>query len=174
MDFRESLVLEADEKREHLKLLFAQRRILDVEIEAARQYAERINPLLELHGLEPIKVEPDGNKRGFAVAGNRSDAMPPRREAFESMTLMDAVESLLGGGEALHATELVSCIYNAPDAVQARRAKHSLVGTLAQGVRDGRWARVRPNTFQILHVVAEGSVKSQGAPGAKLGLCRDR
>lgn len=156
-DFQQSLTDEADAKRVHLKALFEQRRAIDVEIEAARQYAERMNPLLELHGVEPIKVQPESEKRGFATAGNRSEAMPPRREAFESMTLLDAVETILGSGEALHATELVSRIYDASDAAQAKRAKHSLVGTLAQGVRDSRWARVRPNTYQI-NVLARGSI----------------
>lgn len=163
VDFKDSLAVEAAEKREHLERLFATRRALDADIEAARGYAERMNPLLALHGLEPINLEQDNGKHGFASVGNRSETMPPRREAFESMTLKAAVKAILSGGELLHATELVERIYASPDPTQARRAKHSLVGTLAQGVRDGDWARPKPNTYQAIPAIFSGGSSANGA-----------
>lgn len=148
MDFRESLAAKADEKREHYNSLVATIHTLQLQLEVEKGYIENLNPLLVAEGMEAINLTPKGRDGGFATPGNRSDKMPPRREPFAQVSLRQAVDSILKSGNTLHANDLAEAIFDIRDQKDIRIVKHSLVGTLADGVKRGWWERVRPNTYQ--------------------------
>jgi hypothetical protein len=155
MSFVESLRVESAERKERWDRFTAQMRQLQTDQERERQYIERLNPILMAHGLPPIDIVGKSAKsgRGFAKPGNRrtDNGMPPRRPEFAEMSLPDAVRVVLKDGAEMHASTMVPLVYDvSPSDKEAfHKASRSLVGTLADGARDGKWTRTKPNTFRL-------------------------
>lgn len=152
-DFAESLVAQADAKRKELEELHREREAIEVRLDAAVRYLEKLNPLLVMEGAQPVNIKAaTGQATGFAMPGNRSSKMPKRRPEFENLALARVVERVLAPGNPMHADQVVSEIYEITTKAEFRRAKHSLVGTLSTLAKNGGpCMRVpeRKNTFQL-------------------------
>jgi hypothetical protein len=152
MAFKDDLISQGQDKWMQLKNAEHERDKLEAFILDLRSYLADLNPLLIREGADPFPL--DGEKRGrptgFAAPGNRSADMPQRRPQFAGMTLGESVDSILESGNAYHVDELARQIYELRRPEDLKLAKRSLVSTLADGARKGRWLRPLPNTFAAL------------------------
>lgn len=152
-DFFESLEAQANAKRSELEELHREREVIEVRLDAAVRYLEKLNPLLVAEGGTAVNIKAAiGQQTGFATPGNRSSKMPKRRREFETLPLARIVERVLAPGIPMHANEVVKEIYEITTKKEMKRAKHSLVGTLSTLAKNGGpCARVpgRANTFQL-------------------------
>ncbi len=165
MGFREQLEEQAAQKYKEYEHLVDQIRQLGIRIEGLRRYLDGMAPLMIEEGLTPptlppvqvsiLTDQPKGGT-GFATKGNRSEGMPKRRQRFEQSSQMEAVKAILEEtGRLLSADELVSLIWDAQTREERVKAKHSLVSTLSQGVKNGLWARPRPGRFSAPYATTE-------------------
>lgn len=149
--FADSLRRRAEEKQaEHLRLLHEQGRIA-LQLERCSAYIEHLNGLLEVEGLPRIHLRQATDRTGFARPGNRSKDMPLRKAQWEGQSLQDAIEQILDSSlEIMHADVLAHDIYEIENQADRRKAKRTLVSTLRQGAKAGRWRTIPGNRYQSL------------------------
>jgi hypothetical protein len=158
------VVAEWVEKRERtLRSLLAQRQSLDDEIARVRRSLEDVRPFAQTLGIETHELQPTILTTGMRRRASRG---VPRRPEFAAFSLPDAVERILreNPNKEIHADEFVSLIYDAATPAEQRSAKSSVVPPLSAGVKDGKWRRVRPNTFKLDAPEGEQAVVSDRAP----------
>lgn len=172
--FIESLQEEADEQRQAWRDRASTIARLLAEQQRQRVYIEQLNPVLAAHGIAPVEVTDKparSSGRGFAQPGNRPDAnMPPRREAFRVKTLPEAILATLTDGRPMHSKEMVPYIYEVSSAEKElfHNAHRSLVGTLADGAKNGRWERTAPSTYRLNKANGNGRLQNAAAEAARV------
>lgn len=147
---------------------------LDVRIAEIRSYLEALNPLLIRERLEPAMLDDEGAKThtGFAAPGNRSTDMPARQETFARMTLTDAVRTVLQSMGKQHADEIARRVFVIDSKHALARAKQTLVSTLANGYRKGKWDRVGPNEYALMTTESSQPAVANGATSHELMFTR--
>lgn len=147
--FSDALRRRAEDLRVDYGRLQQEQKRIAVQIERLKAYIMHLNGLLDAEGIEPIRLGEPKATTGFARPGNRSKDMPMRKPQWDNVTLTDAIDSILSErSDALHADMLVALIYDISTPAEKRRAKHSLVSTLRQGVKAGRWEGLPKNRFR--------------------------
>ena len=131
-EFSESLQAQANAKRSELEELHREREAIEVRLEAAVRYLEKLNPLLVVEGGTAVNIKAAiGQQTGFAAPGNRSSKMPRRRPEFESLPLVQIVERVLAPGNPMHANDVVKEIYEITTTEEMKRANPIEITDLA-------------------------------------------
>ena len=162
MGFKEELEQHAARKYEEYQAALKQKRQLELSIDGLRRYLEQMNPLLSAEGLQSLNLSLEKAGTGFATPGNRSSDMPPRQARFAAASLAEAVLAVLDqASRSLHANEIVRQIWDIGSDRDHKKAKHSLVSTLSQGVKSGSWERTGPNTYRAIQQPARERTRSE-------------
>lgn len=147
-----------DKQSEFDRLLHEQRRI-KLQLQKIKDYITHLNGLLEVEGISPISLRDTSDATGFAKPGNRSKNMPLRKSEWDGMSLSAVVERILSeSDEVYHADVLVERVYEIETEAGRKRAKHSLVGTLRQGVKAEKWQGFPGNKYQGLPAEQEALI----------------
>lgn len=150
--FRETLAVRATEKRQEWDRLVAQQAAIAKEMARVREYVASLNALLMAEGLPPIDITESvpRSRRGASVGARGSAATPDRREEYASMTLADAIETVLKDAGELHANDLVRQIFVIESPADLRGGKQNLVSTLSRQAGKRGWIRSpgKKNTYK--------------------------
>jgi hypothetical protein len=140
----------AAEYADRLRDAYQRRRQVAVDIDRFTRRLSKLNDVLRELNRETVELPLDDEPSTLiGTPGNRSETMPARRPEFAQLRLADAVDIILADRDRLHADNLVRLIFDIGDRRQLTTAKRSLVSTLAQGAKQGRYIRVAPNTYSI-------------------------
>jgi hypothetical protein len=142
---------QAEQKQAEYGQLQHQQKRIAFELAKIKKYIEHLNGLLEVEGLPTISLR-DSTSTSTSVIGrpgNRSKDMPLRRPEWDGFSLPEAISDILDeSDEDYHADILVERIYEIQTPAEHKRAKQSLVSTLRQGDRNGKWLARGGNKYR--------------------------
>ena len=154
MEQRDLLIQMAEQKREEWQRLLQEQRKVSYRVAQVKEYIIALNNLLKLEGVPSISLQDGGEGTGFAKPGNRSERMPPRKQQYISMSLVDASVLILQTSAQdgmMHVDQIAAQMFDfdPSDKVTLHIVKRSLVGSLAEAVQKGIVSRPAPGHYAL-------------------------
>lgn len=126
--------------------------------EDVKTYVEKLNDFLVAEGLQPIPLRDTQHKTGVGKPGNRSKALPLRRQRWEAMTIDYAITTILNESpnRAFDAKEISPIIYEIQSEKELKKIAENIRSSLQRGAQNGLWIRIDRGKYKAKIGVQQG------------------
>lgn len=147
--FVNTVITEASRNAEEFDALVHEQEHIEAKLATLRERQAGLNSVLNTYGHAPIGLHEPGSP-SFAQPGNRSQAMPLRKEQWQNVSLPVATKAILDQRPAIifDTNAVVDVVYEITSEEERRAAKRSLRSTLIRGVKDGAWDGPAPGRYR--------------------------
>ena len=149
--------MRARQKAKDIANLLHQQKGIEMEIERAKAYLERLNEFLKAEGHAPVLLTEPRPTSNVGTTGNRSKQKPLRKIEWEGMSLMAIIQNIVDSSpnEAHNAERILSKIFEIKSPTDRLMVLHDVRSTLQTGSRQGRWDRVGRGLYKSKKAVQQ-------------------